>query len=145
MIPIPPTKVITEDRMKMKGLGQIGRLSGRHHQDRRESPLQDFWRQFLNSHCRLLLKENVTEIKTFISSFRLRVFPIIFCSHLWNWLSGDNAAVDTKLPMTMLTLKGTAAWEGLSQKTISRYSPFKGIGKIQRCQFLSPLSWQVLD
>jgi hypothetical protein len=34
--PISPTKVITEDKMKMKGLEQIGRLSGRHHQDRRE-------------------------------------------------------------------------------------------------------------
>jgi hypothetical protein len=102
-----------------------------------ESPLQDFWRNFLNSHCRLLLKENVT-----LPWYRplFLVFDSGFSPYSFLAL-----AVDTKLPMTMITLKGTAAWGGLSQKNISRYCPFTGIGKIHRCEYRSPLSDQVSD
>ncbi len=96
--PIPPTKVITEDKMKMKGLGQIGRLSGRHHQDRRESPLQEFWRQFLNSQCRLLWRKTLPVI---ISCFRLRVFPILFAA---------TSEIDLVVTMTQLTRSYQWQW-----------------------------------
>ncbi len=47
-----------------------------------ESPLQDFWRQFLNTHCRLLLKENVSSL-----SYQLFLAATSKLTHLWQWHS----------------------------------------------------------